>query len=317
MLNRLSSYAMVVRDRKRTLDVLNAEEFKKNRKTADIIRLVHAIEKGLCLENPRLGFGVAKFNKLFALCREYADAFGNDAFCLKMARDVVKAYIAFHKEKGYENEYFAQLCADYEMFPCIDTDDQEVYGGVLHIQNKSELSIEQLEKFFADRHSVRDFARREIDDEIIMRAVRAAQYAPSACNRQAVRAYVVSSERLCKLYGNDLEGIGGFAENADKFILITGQLSAYTPGEYNQHIVSASIFATYLMQALFAQNVGSCIVQRPLHYFDQWDNIAKAIGAPADERLVFMMAVGYMKEAYTVPVSKRFPAEEIVKIIKK
>lgn len=316
MLNRLSSYAMVVRDRKRTLDVLNAEEFKKNRKTADIIRLVHAIEKGLCLENPRLGFGVAKLNKLFALCREYADAFGCDEFCLKMARDVVKAYIAFHKAKEYQSEAFAQICADYDAFPCKDAGEQEVYGGVLHIQNKCELSIEQLEKFFADRHSIRDFARKEIDDETIMRAVRAAQYAPSACNRQAARAYVLSSKQLCELYGSDLEGIGGFAENADKFILITGQLSAYTPGEYNQHIVSASIFATYLMQALFVQNIGTCIVQRPLCYFKQWDKIAKAIGAPDDERLVFMMAAGYMKENYAVPVSKRFPIEEIVKIVK-
>lgn len=316
MLNRLSSYALVLRDRKRTLDVLQSGEFKKNRQTAEIIRLVHAIEKGLCLEHPRMGFGAAKLNKLFSLCREYAETFGSDEFCLKMARDVVKAYIAFHKEKKYQSEAFAQICAGYEAFPCKETGAQETYGGVLHIQNKCELSIEQLEKFFADRHSIRDFSHKEIEDEIILRAVQAAQYAPSACNRQAVRAYVLSSEQLCQLYGSDLEGIGGFAENADKFILITGQLSAYTQGEYNQHIVSASIFATYLMQALFAQNIGTCIVQRPLYYFKKWDEIAKAIGAPQDERLVFMMAAGYMKEEYTVPVSKRFPAEEIVKFVK-
>ena len=296
MLNRLSSYALVVRDRKRTLDVLYSQDFKKNRQTAEIIRLVHAIEKGLCLEQPRLGFGAAKLNKLFSLCREYANAFGCDEFCLKMARDAIKAYIVFHKEKEYQSETFTKICVDYDAFPCKDVGEQENYGGVLYIQNKCELSIEQLEKFFADRHSIRDFARQEIDDETILRAVRAAQYAPSACNRQAVRAYVLPSEQLCQLYDGELEGIGGFAENADKFILITGQLSAYTQGEYNQHIVSASIFATYLMQALLAQNIGSCIVQRPLYYFKQWDKIAKAIGAPEDERLVFMMAVGYMKE---------------------
>lgn len=316
MLNKLSTYALVVRDRKRTLDVLSADKFKKNRQTADIIRLTHAIEKGLCLEEPRLGFGAAKLNKLFSLCREYANAFGCDEFCLKMARDAVKAYIAFHKEKEYQSEAFAQICAEYDAFPCKDTGEQEVYGGTLHIQNKCELSIEQLETFFADRHSIRDFVRKEVDDEIIMRAVRAAQYAPSACNRQAVRAYVLSSKQLCQLYGSNLEGVGGFAENADKFILITGQLSAYNQGEYNQHIVSASIFATYLMQALFAQNIGTCIVQRPLYYFKQWDQIAKAIGAPEDERLVFMIAVGHMKEEYTVPVSKRFPPEQVVKFIK-
>lgn len=315
MLRDLSAYALVVRDRKRTLEVLRSDEFRKNRLTADIIRLVHAIEKGLCLEQPRLGFGAAKLDKLFTLCRKYADAFGSDQFCLKMARDVVKAYIHFHREKGYESDEFEKLCAAYEQFPCKDAGEKEVFGGAIKIENKCELSIEQLETFFADRHSIRDFDRKEVEEETIFRAVKAAQMAPSACNRQAVRAYVLSSEKLCQLYGDSLEGIGGFAENASKFILITGQLSAYQPGEYHQHIVSASIFGTYLMQALFAQNVGACIVQRPLYFSKQWDKLAKAVGIPEDERLVFMMAVGYMKEAYTVPVSKRFPTEQIVKFI--
>ena len=316
MLSKLSSYALVVRDRKRTLDVLRAAEFAKARKTATIIRLVHSIEKGLCLETPRLGFGVAKLNQLVLFCRDYADAFGCDQFCLKMARDVIKAYITFHRERDYESDDFTQICQAYASFPCKETEEQEVFGGTIHIKNKCELSIEQLETFFADRHSIRDFAQKEVADETILRAVRAAQYAPSACNRQAVRAYVLPSEKLCQLYGGNLEGIGGFAENANKFILITGQLSAYTQGEYNQYIVSASIFATYLMQALFAQNIGACIVQRPLYFSKQWDKIAKAVGVPADERLVFMMAIGQMKEEYTVPVSKRFPTEEIVKFSK-
>ena len=315
MFRDLFAYALVVRDRKRVLDVLRSDEFKKNRLTADIIRVVHSIEKGLCLEQPRLGFGVAKLEKLFCLCHEYANAFGCDQFCLKMARDVVKAYIVFHKERGYESPEFAKICEDYDRFPGKDTGEQEVFGGTIHIENKCELSIEQLEAFFAGRHSVRDFDRKEIADETIFRAVQAAQLAPSACNRQAVRAYVLSSEKLCRLYDDNLEGIGGFAEDANKFILITGQLSAYQGGEYNQHIVSASIFGTYLMQALFAQNIGTCIVQRPLYFSKQWDKLAKEVGIPADERLVFMMAIGYMKEMCTVPVSKRFPTEHILKFI--
>ena len=262
MLNDLSSYALLVRDRKRTIDILRTANFEKERKTATIIRLVHAIEKGLCLEKPRLGFGIAKLNNLFSLCHEYAEAFGCDQFCLKMARDAIKAYIAFHKEKGFQSELFTQVCDNYEAFPCEETGEQEIFGGAVHIKNKCELSIEQIETFFADRHSIRDFAQEEVADDAILRAVRAAQYAPSACNRQAVRAYVLPSEKLHRLYGGNMEGIGGFAENANKFILITGQLSAYTPGEHNQYIVSASIFATYLMQALFAQNIGTCIVQR-------------------------------------------------------
>ena len=226
----------------------------------------------------------------------------------------MKAYITFHKAKGYESADFARICEKYASFPCKDTGEQEVFGGTVHIKNKCELNIEQLENFFADRHSIRDFANADIPDETIIRAVRAAQYAPSACNRQAVRAYVLSPQKICELYENNLEGIGGFAKNANRFILITGQVSAYTTGEYNQNIVSASIFATYLMEALFAQGIGSCIVQRPLYYSKKWKNIAQEIGVPEDERLVLMIAIGYMKEECLVPVSKRFPTDQIVKL---
>ena len=191
MANKLFSYALAVRDRKRTLDVLGSGKFKRERQEADIMRLVHSIEKGLCLENPRLGFGVTKLNNLFALCDTHAELFGRNEFCLKMARDVIKTYIDFHKDRGYQSDEFSSVCDAYASFPCESTEEDEVFGGVVRINNKSELNIEQIEAFFADRHSVRDFADKEVPAEVITRAVRAAQYAPSACNRQAVSAYVL------------------------------------------------------------------------------------------------------------------------------
>ena len=112
-----------------------------------------------------------------------------------------------------------------------------------------------------------------------------------------------------------MTGIGGFAQSANKFILITGKLSAYDTGESNQHIVSAGIFAAYLIEALFSQNIGSCMVQRPLYFSKQWENIAQKIGVPEDERLVLMIAIGHMKDEYVVPVSKRFPTDYILKFI--
>lgn len=314
--NRFFSYALVIRDRKSYLDVLSSDEFKKERQTADIIRLLHSIEKGLCIENPRLGFGVAKLNKLFALCTSYADEFGNEEFCLKMARDAIAEYIEFHKVKGYQSDDFTKICELFAMFPCKHMNESEKFGGTLRIKNDCKLSIYQLEDFFVNRHSIRDFSDEDVSDEEIMRAIRIAQYAPSACNRQAVRAYVLPSNRICEFYKNDLSGIGGFAENANKFILITGKISAYDKGEYNQHIVSASIFATYLVEALFAQKIGACMVQRPLYYSTHWGNIAETIGVPKDERLVLMIAVGKMKDECIVPMSKRFPVENIVKFLK-
>ena len=40
------------------------------------------------------------------------------------------------------------------------------------------------------------------------------------------------------------------------------------------------------------------------------EKIAQEIGVPEDERLVLMIAIGYMKEECRVPVSKHFPTEK-------
>lgn len=299
---------------RRTYHITCATEFKQERENAEIIRLVHSIEKGLSLENPRLGFGVKKINELFDRCEAYCKIFGNNGFCLKMAYDAIAEYITFHQKKDYIHEDFTKICHRFEAFPYQYS--KEKHGGTLYIDiTEGVLSFEQLSDFLTSRHSVRDFSDESISDEELYEAVRLAQTAPSACNRQAVRAYVLSSENLRLLYKDNMAGIGGFAEAADKFILITGKVSAYRMSEYNQYIVSASIFASYLMLALHAKNIGSCIVQRPLQYSKQWKSMLQKYSIPEDEQLVLMLAIGKNKESYTVPVSKRYPTEDILKIL--
>ncbi len=292
-----------------TQSILKAEKFAEERKKADIIRLVHSIEKGLCLENPHLGFGVQKINTLLDYCDEYIAAFGKESICLMMVQDALEEYIEFHKDKNFDHPDFIAICKRFDVFS--NTSTEEKYGGTLLIKTNSSISFDELEYFFSTRHSIRDFQPTDVPKESLLKAIKAAQLAPSACNRQAVRTHIMSSKKLCALYGNKMDGIGGFAENANKFILITGKVSAYQAGEYNQHIVSASIFATYLVLSLQALQIGSCIIQRPLYYSKQWETIVRTCNIPEDEQLVLMIAIGNMKPSYRVPVSKRFSVEEI------
>lgn len=44
----------------RIYNILNDRKFKNNRLLGEILRNTHSIEKGLSLENVRLGFGVKK-----------------------------------------------------------------------------------------------------------------------------------------------------------------------------------------------------------------------------------------------------------------
>lgn len=297
-----------------TQAVLKDKEFVEEREKANIIRLIHSLEKGLCLENPRLGFGVQKINALFQYCNEYASTYGNKSLCLKMAHDVIEEYIQFHKMRKYDHPDFQAICEKFKAFPVGSS--EEKCGGTLEYEANSPIGYKELDHFFASRHSIRDFESGDITDDTLIKAIKAAQRAPSACNRQAVRVHIMPSEKICRLYNDKLDGIGGFAEDANKFILITGKVSAYQFGEYNQYIVSASIFATYLILALQTMQIGACMVQRPLQRSAQWEAIQKACSIPNDEQLVLMLAVGKMKPKCKVPVSKRFPVEDIVTFYK-
>ena len=308
--------ANLFRHWRRTRRISRDPQFRKERETAEIIRLVHSLEKGLSLENPRLGFGVAKINALMNRCDRFAEDFGPQEFCLLMAYDAIAEYIAFHKRKGYAHEDFDKICSRFSALTW-GGEHTGKYGGTLTVSDADrKLGVEELTAFFASRHSVRDFTGEPVSDEELFSAVRAAQLAPSACNRQAVRAYVLPSKKISDLYGGNMEGIGGFAQDADKFILITGKVSAYRMSEYDQHIVSAGIFTAYLTLALHAQGIGSCVVQRPLQYSGQWETIRQACNIPGDEQMVLMVAVGKSKDSYTAPISKRFPAETVMTILK-
>lgn len=300
---------------KHTQDISKSKEFKAEREKAEIIRLVHSIEKGLSLEKPRLGFGVKKINTLLDYYDSYSKEFGNDTFCLLMAYDTIAEYINFHKKKEYMHNDFINICNRFYLINHIEKSNEK-FGGTLPIDSPVQnIDFNTLKNFFMSRHSIRDFKAENVSNQDIYEAVKVAQLSPSACNRQAVRAYVMSSQKLCDLYGDNLEGIGGFAHNVDKFILITGKISAYRMEEYNQYIVSASVFATYLMLALHAKNIGSCIIQRPLQYSKQWQFMQRKCNIPADEQLVLMLAVGIVQDKYSAPISKRFPTENILKYI--
>lgn len=310
----LKQLLYVVQDWNRMRKIASESQYDKERQRSLIVRLLHSIEKGLCLEAPRMGFGVAKLKDLKAQCEAFAKKYGADEYCLQMARDVFNEYLAFHTTKGFENNdivLIRKLADEINRLvkPCVQR-----AGGTVIVRPHEELAtVRSIEDLLNLRHSVREFAQETIPNEEILQAVRLAQRCPSACNRQAVRAYVLPAKKLCELYDNNLSGIGGFAENADKFILITGKISAYSFTEYNQYIVSASMFASYLALTLLTTNIGSCIVQRPLRNTKQFKAIAKACQIPGDEQMVMMMAIGRLKEQYKAPYSGRFPAEEIIR----
>lgn len=297
----------------RLLRSLDSEVARKNHLAAELSRFTHSIEKGMTIQTPRLGFGHDKQRKMMQLIvqLESSQSAYHTEVCA-VAMDALQEYLNFHEVRGYRDEFFDEL---EEFIRKHQVAHEGKLGGVYAFKKEAcTFDADEMERFFHTRHSIRDFAETDVDDAALAKALRLAQYAPSACNRQGVRAYVLNREKSGELAKN-LSGIGGFADKASRLILITGKTSAYRADETYQYIVSASIYAAYLSLTLHAYGLASCVVQRQVVWSRDWDALRQRYGIPEDEQIVIMLAVGNMKDECLVPVSHRLENEEMIKFI--
>ena len=310
MKNYIYSVYAAIKEEKSNRRFTSGGEFEKNRIEAEIVRNVHSIEKGLSIKDPRLGFGVKKINEMFSLVDRYLEI-SRDFEALYFVVDAVKEYVAYHEKAGFENQDINEIKQKNEALERKIGAHEGKYGGTLMLDKKDfEIDASSVEKLLTSRHSIREFSGEPVPEELLIRAIELAQRVPSACNRQAVRVYSISAENYIKVVGT-LDGIGGFAQDADRFLLITGVQSAYRRGERNQFAVSAAMFAAYLTVSLHALGIGACTVQHSLVPTKAFEKMRDVYSIPRDEQTVVTLAIGMMKDQTTVPVSRRYSLGKI------
>lgn len=310
--NKLKTYAKIVRNEQKILSAREKEAGREGSLAAELIRNTHSIEKGLSISSPRLGFGHAKQKDMMEEIRALYGKGGFNREACEMAIDALREYLRYHEERGYSDDFCKELEQFLKEYP--ENGGPKMGGTLLVEKSQMNFDTEAIEEFFRTRHSIRDFDSEPVDEAALRKALSLAQTAPSACNRQGVRAYVLSQEKSKELAGK-LAGIGGFAQSVSRFILIAGKTSAYRQDEINQYIVSSSIFAAYLSLTLHLYGLGACVVQRSVIWSKDWEKTRSMIGAPEDEQLVCILAVGNLKDRFTAPLSHRMTSEEIVRFI--
>ncbi len=293
--------------------VLHDKKFYYDRMEAELLRNVHSIEKGLSLREPRAGFGKEKIKKIMHYVEELKTANSNDYYEACCAGyDVLVSYKLFLEKCGHNNDFYREM----DNFVCgYENGRSMLIAGVMHISKRDyNFHYDDIANFFETRHSVRDFSDKPVDDDTIRKALHLAKKAPSACNRQGVRVYIMSigaSEKFASIIGN----VGGVESSTSRYILITGKLSSYRLDEQRQFVVSASIYAAYLSLAFHALSIGSCIIQRPVIWNKDWNKLRKQMKICDDEQLVCALAIGNLKEHFVVPRSYRYDESKTCRFI--
>ncbi len=309
MINCIKYFINSIISEYRIYKILSDEKYELRRIEGEIIRNTHSIEKGLSLESVRLGFGYKKMKEAFRYIEKYIEIGGDiNAIPIKMFSDAVSAYLNFHDKQSYLDDHVKEIGQLNSILNEKLSKSNVNYGGyrVIHRENFNSAEQEIINKLFTSRHSVREFSGKPVDENSLCQAIEMACHCPSACNRQCYRVYVVNHADFSKLEGW-MDGVGGFADELDKILIITGNLSVYRKDERYQFAVTGSVFASYLTLALEAMNIGCCFMQRPIFPNKKWSILSSTLNIPRDEQVVCALGIGSFKDSYKVPISYRIP----------
>lgn len=223
--------------------IFNSDTFTKVE--TSIILDYHGIEKGLLHEEIRFRFAKGRIERLqknLKLLMEKKENFNSQII---VAFQLLCQYYEVHEEANVNIEDFFTL-KTYNQYKDILSDSYSSdFDGV--IQKKAEDFYADIAGNFSEfsnsRHSIRSFKQELIEIDIIEQVINLATNAPSVCNRQSSKVYLINEkikvDTVLKIQG----GFNGFSEKIPQVLILTSNRNCfYDIGERNQMYVDGGIF---------------------------------------------------------------------------
>lgn len=222
-----------------------------------LLRLIHTIEKGMSMKNPRRGFGQAKVLNIIKELNIYVDRYlDKDKVFLYEPMSTVEAYIKYTLNSGVEipeiEEKFAALKKR------VGFEGLSYEGGVKEVSKQAilEKCNKDFESLLYSRHSIRYFTNTILSKDIIDKALTLASRKPSACNRQGWKTHVYQGNKCTELLTWQ-GGARGFEKDIHNAILVTANLKAFLSYEIHQAYIDGGLYAMNLINALHSLGLGT------------------------------------------------------------
>lgn len=252
-----------------------------------------------------------KIEKLIGFIKNYQG--DTSDFEYKIAVETLFSWKRFYEKHGWSNEKIYQKTND---FLASYNEPEIVVGSKRYISEAfSQEEINGFEHILLSRHSVRDFKKQDLVKSDIDFAVKCFQEAPTACNRQMCKVFLVKNKNIKHLLDETIIGISGFNKDTVNYFGVTYDLAAFAySGERQQGLFNAGLCAMNFINGLHAKGIGSCCLQ--------WSNkreedlkVRKALKLQDSERIAVIIAAGYYLEKNVIPCSIRKNMDDIYKEI--
>lgn len=289
-------------------------KYKETRIRCAVIMICHVIEKGFTMPNSRLGFGEDRINELCHLLKRYS-CLGYDisSFEVRYALKILNEYLIFHERDDYSlNKNIIELIKstlkEYSVFERVE---QLNFTRDLFFKNTNSSFLE----FSRSRYSVRNYSEYTPPLNDFVEAIKLAQNAPTSCNRQPVRVYVVINSDLIMKILEVQRGSRGFGQLTKTLLVVTTNNSYFgNIIERNQPSLNAGFFGMSLLYALHYKQIGSAT----LNWSQDKRNDKKLhqiLNIEENEQIHFLVSCGYVPKEFKVAASLRRDVEDIIEII--
>lgn len=281
---------------------------KKNDYSYSIMLLVHSLEKGMCMPDPR-PFGFDKVREMIALLNRYPD---RETFEYKLGVSVLSEWKNFFERHNWQKEpCFDAVCSFLE-----SRNVERIHCGVRQYSYQtSESNGEAFDRVVLSRHSVRNYQNKPLQSEDLDLAIKAFVETPTACNRQMCRLIRITDNRIKEALDNTIIGLPGFNRRTVNYFIVTYDLAAFAySGERQQGMFNAGLCTMNFINGLHARGIGSCCLQ--------WSNkrsedikIRGMLNLRSSERIGVVVGCGYYLNENEIPYSARRNNEDIFRVI--
>lgn len=274
----------------------------------NLLFLAHSLEKGMGLPSPKSYFGLEKAVSLLEMLEKYiSEGLDKNSYAFVESLSALDAYLTFT-----DND-----CSAYsERFQKIrDRVEHKNAAGYREITDMNDiyekLNIEQIDYFIRTRHSIRSYEQTTVDEDTWYKILLLASKAPSACNRQPVKVYWTSVLETVNKVNELIPGNQGFENQVPNWAIVAVDREMFGVGEPLQWYVNGGIFLSYLVGALHAYKLGSCIFQIPATHKNTVE-LRQLAGIPDNEAVVAAVGFGVPKKENKFLEAARRPVSEIL-----
>ncbi len=284
---------------------------------ANIILDYHSIEKGLLFKDMKPRFGEQKIRKLHQNLTK--DVIKSHIYLsqVKVAYQIMCKYYELHETKNVDiSDYFSS--GQYEFYrESLKNSYSTNFKGVIDYQKVDFYGFNHLnfEKFSNSRKSIRNFTGEKIDVSIILKAVSMSLNAPSVCNRQSAKVYLLENKKVIDEVLTIQGGMTGYTNNISQLLILTTNRNYfYLIGERNQMFIDGGIFLMNLLYSLHFYEIANC----PANWgktISEEKLLEKFIKIPESEKIICMVPIGVAEENFSVALSQRRNVEEVFTVL--